>query len=551
MKYYAVTEDPNELMHFGIKGMKWGVIRTPEQLGHHKAPKKPRSPAYMKASAKLSKAMRQGIAKAQANWDTYNSPENKQIRAEKRAINKEISAYNRAEKKFQKHLQQARQGRLKYKGISDEEVSRITDRLALERNSRLLSGTEKASFGRRLRERVGEGVIEGVGRGTSGYISQRMEGRGRTTAEIKGARRKIRSQFTPVGVIHRIGGNVTDYLDDRHSAAREGRKASYKANREARENYLTAVNANRDIGYDDALSNDAVKATLHGYTASRVKSRFMSTGKLKGRTQAIESAKKSYSDRETGRIKNLSNLVEETYEDEDGKTITRLVPGKQQNNQSKNNKKDVESTDSKATVTPHNGPSRQSRQGNTSHNMAYMTSAKYSARRNLNNAINANNEFIKSLYEDPKPEPTYRERLAQMAKEADARQAEIRRREAESQRQIQLAQKAREREEGFAYYKDRRVTREASPTYAIREASSAAAARAYRQQHQAQLAQATQQRASERLRDAQVRTARQNEQKLFNGRTIPSATYPDYTRSKRKGRKVYHASLNDIYNLRG
>ena len=228
MKYYAVTEDPNELMHFGIKGMKWGIIRTPEQLGHHKAPKKPRSPAYMKASATLSKAMRQGIAKAQANWDTYNSPENKQIRAEKRAINKEIHAYNRAEKKFQKHLQLARQGRLKYKGISDDEVSRITDRLALERNSRLLSGTEKASFGRRLKERVGEGIIEGVGRGTSGYISERMTGRGRTTAEIKGARRKIRSQFTPAGLVNRGLSGLSDRLDE----AKQDRKA-YRAEQRA------------------------------------------------------------------------------------------------------------------------------------------------------------------------------------------------------------------------------------------------------------------------------------------------------------------------------
>lgn len=29
--------DNNSLEHYGIKGMHWGVRRTPEQLGHKKA----------------------------------------------------------------------------------------------------------------------------------------------------------------------------------------------------------------------------------------------------------------------------------------------------------------------------------------------------------------------------------------------------------------------------------------------------------------------------------------------------------------------------------
>ena len=47
MKYYAVTEDPRELYHYGVKGMKWGQhIFGPE-------PGLKKSPAYKKALSKL------------------------------------------------------------------------------------------------------------------------------------------------------------------------------------------------------------------------------------------------------------------------------------------------------------------------------------------------------------------------------------------------------------------------------------------------------------------------------------------------------------------
>lgn len=170
MKYYAVTDDPKELMHFGIKGMKWGVIRTDAQLGHLQAPKMPkgmkskqkvRSNAYRKASSKLSEGMRHGIAKAKAKIADYNSP-----------VNKSIRAANKKEKLFQKHLQQARKGTLKYKNVSDDEVYRITDRLAAERNSRGLSGAEGNGFMRRLGSSIGEGVIQGAGRGIANRTSE-------------------------------------------------------------------------------------------------------------------------------------------------------------------------------------------------------------------------------------------------------------------------------------------------------------------------------------------------------------------------------------------
>ena len=169
MKYYAVTDDPNELMHFGIKGMRWGIRRTDAQLGHprHTGSRRPRSAAYKKASAKLSSAMRNGINKAKANWRAYNSPQAK-------------------EKRFMdKAMQQARNGTLKYGKLTDAQVQKITDRLYLERQARQLGSTEQPRYSKRLKMAVGEGIVKGIGMGTASYINARFEGRGKTTAEIK------------------------------------------------------------------------------------------------------------------------------------------------------------------------------------------------------------------------------------------------------------------------------------------------------------------------------------------------------------------------------
>lgn len=153
MTYYAVTNDPNELMHFGIKGMKWGVRRTDAQLGH---PKKPRSAAYKKASSKLSKMMQNGIDRTKANWREYNSPKAKYERQTNRAI------------------EQARKGKLKYGKLTDDQVRRVTERLALERQARQLSDTEK-TFRKRLSESIGTGIITGVGAGVAGMVGEKIK----------------------------------------------------------------------------------------------------------------------------------------------------------------------------------------------------------------------------------------------------------------------------------------------------------------------------------------------------------------------------------------
>lgn len=157
MTYYAVTDDPNELAHYGILGMKWGVRNDKPR---HTGSKRPRSAAYKKAQSKLGRMMKSGIKKAQTKWEVYNSPANKQLRAEKRY-----------ERQTNKAIQQARKGKLKYGKLTDDQVQRVTERLYLERQARQLADTEK-SFGRRLKESIGEGIISGIGSGVGRKTSE-------------------------------------------------------------------------------------------------------------------------------------------------------------------------------------------------------------------------------------------------------------------------------------------------------------------------------------------------------------------------------------------
>ena len=272
MTYYAVTDDPNELAHWGVKGMRWGVRHDkPRHSGSRS--NRPRSIAYKKAQSKLGKMMRSGIKKAEAHWKEYNSPKAKEERFMKKA------------------MQQARTGTLKYGKLTDAQVRRITDRLALERNARQLGGTENPKFGKRLKTAIGTGIVTGIGAGTTAYIEERFRGRGRTTAELKADKRKAKYESDQKIQQRKARNKVNqEYYEE---AARRGYEPTglarivqddsdrakkikaWKADNAREEERAKRQNAYlegyyRTYGQDRAKSNAARKASLlaqkHGYT---------------------------------------------------------------------------------------------------------------------------------------------------------------------------------------------------------------------------------------------------------------------------------------------
>lgn len=542
MKYYAVTNDPNELMHFGIKGMKWGVIRTPEQLGHYQKPKmpkgmkplkqtKPHSPAYMKASAKLSKAMRQGIAKAQTNWKVYNSSENKQIRAENREVNKQVRAYKRNEKKFQKHLELARQGRLKYKGISDDEVNRITDRLALERQSRSLSGAEGKRFRTRLAESIGAGVIQGVGQGVATGVGE-FVGRG---SRLKTQR--LMNEQNEEFARQRARREANARRKEKREDAKYERELKRQQDAEDdREKYGKLVEANRIMNYGTAYGDNNVNFDFE----SGRKARRLTDSQIQARIAVLEDARKLYGTAYETKAKAKNGAKTEKRTDPDtGKEYEVTLYSTPQDN--------------KASVKTHTNEaghrvyrrvdkSKVLDNPDTPHKVVMPSgeSTNTDDRETIRAAINAQ-KTSPVISENER----YRIGMQRMLKEAEVRD------------------RRRAQNEGYAYYETRRLSREANPDVYLPSVPTKTMVEANKQntaykKEQARLIRAAardataQYRQNSALMNAQIRTARQNEQKMFNGRTIPSATYPIYgNQRKRQNRKTRHASISDVYNLRG
>ena len=222
MKYYAVTEDPNELLHYGVKGMKWGQHifgDKPKSAGFHRALGKLRAAVNKAKTAVRNNATQAAINRNNRQQERYNKAvqktqkrineieglnslnrlqdfekaANRQQKAEQKQARydakmqkyaiksqniadkfsmKQQRKFTKNERKMDKYMQEAREGRLKYGKLSDEQVHKITDRLAIERNARALGSTEKPKFRTRMKEAIQEGMLKGTTQGIAAGMTE-------------------------------------------------------------------------------------------------------------------------------------------------------------------------------------------------------------------------------------------------------------------------------------------------------------------------------------------------------------------------------------------
>ena len=231
MKYYAVTDDPNELLHYGVKGMKWGQHLFGDDL-------RPKSQAFKKAMTKLKtfksnaaktvktvksavkkssmqlasdyqkkqqERYNRSIQKLQSNTSFINKLkdinrerqyykqikkdiknernaalnfakiENYQKAAQANALSTQARQMKKAikvDKNFDKILQKAREGRLRYGNLNEDQIHRVQDRLASEEMARRLGGKEKPSWRFQKKEARRAGRLKGIEQGTAAAATE-------------------------------------------------------------------------------------------------------------------------------------------------------------------------------------------------------------------------------------------------------------------------------------------------------------------------------------------------------------------------------------------
>lgn len=125
------------LEHYGVKGMRWGVRRTPAQLGHRKQIKAEKQ--RKRANEKMRKAkVRAQKAVAKAKKKKMSEVVKATKRSAKQSKNVEIT---------RKDLLKSRDAKKLYKNVtklSDEDLRNRINRLEMENKLKKLAGAQKS-----------------------------------------------------------------------------------------------------------------------------------------------------------------------------------------------------------------------------------------------------------------------------------------------------------------------------------------------------------------------------------------------------------------------
>lgn len=114
----------NYLEHYGVLGMKWGVRRTPEQLGH--------KPSSKKKTADLKSTVKKVGSAVVSKSKTVIEAGKKKL-AEKKSVKMESKT-----KKTNSEVKTSSKKR-KVSSMSDEELRKVVQRLSLEKQYQQLS----------------------------------------------------------------------------------------------------------------------------------------------------------------------------------------------------------------------------------------------------------------------------------------------------------------------------------------------------------------------------------------------------------------------------
>lgn len=147
--------DPDVIQHYGILGMRWGIRRTPEQLGHT-IEKRPKGHRQGETRQEYAERMRREERERQAK--RAEKSEKRQIKAQAKEQQRELRSREKREarvlksqeKENQRKIEEARrqaekeskktkaahsgkQAKVDVRGLSDEELAAAIRRLQMEK----------------------------------------------------------------------------------------------------------------------------------------------------------------------------------------------------------------------------------------------------------------------------------------------------------------------------------------------------------------------------------------------------------------------------------